>query len=730
MRALVLSGARRTLSLAFFGMLARLVLGTFLGLLAGWQRGGWFDRLVTGAMGVWAAFPLTLFAMIVIQALGIQQGMWVFVVAISIVGWGEVAQFVRGQVLGLKPQPFIESARAVGARSDQILGRHVLPNLVNALIVLAALEMAGVLMLLAELGFLNIFMGGGFRAMIGEAGRMQPVIAFYSDVPEWAALIANVRQYWRTYPWMALYPGLAVFISIMGFNLLGEGLRRFLEDSQANLSRLFNRYTLIAALSVGGIAAAVLQSAGPMSLYRPEALKFDEQRVMQDIRMLSAAETQGRETGTAGAELAAMYIAQRMAEIGIFPAGRHSDYYQRGVQPRLHLLEQPTLTVQAGPGTPAKEYVYRTDFAEVARRYLARGTAEAPVMGAAFGPTVDTSSTATAGFSNSAAMDHAIIIRAGDLSKISTGQISAVLVVADGEEFRLERRDVYPYASLRSEDLRPLLVVTPDVADQLLRTAGSSLEELDAERERLGPGEFTLTGSGATVGISVEPELAEDYLHEEYINVLGVIPGQGHMMGTEDQVIVVGAYYDGLGVDPLGTTYPGANDNASGVALMLELARLLKETTYQPEKTIVFAAWAGGERQEGLSVVSIMNARPGAQDLTVETVIELSGVGYGTGSAIAIGEESSYRLVNLFQEAASRYDLATTTRGRGPHYDMPALAVFGGREATTLALSWEGSDDLAHTTKDIPEIIVPEHLRDVGRTTLLTLLMLAREADY
>jgi ABC-type dipeptide/oligopeptide/nickel transport system permease subunit len=123
-QALVLPGARWTLSLAFFGMLARLLLGGILGVLGGWQRGGWFDQVVTGATGTWAAFPATLFAMIVIQALRIQQGMWVFVVAISVVGWGEVAQYVRGQVATLKPQLFIESARSVGARADRILVRR------------------------------------------------------------------------------------------------------------------------------------------------------------------------------------------------------------------------------------------------------------------------------------------------------------------------------------------------------------------------------------------------------------------------------------------------------------------------------------------------------------------------------------------------------------------------------------------------------------------------------
>ena len=338
-QALVLAGGKRTLALAFFGMLARILLGTTLGILAGWQRGGWTDRMVTGAVGVWAAFPITLFAMIIIQALGIQQGMWVFVVALSVVGWGEVAQFVRGQVIALKPQLFIESARSVGSRTIQILTRHVIPNLVNSLIVLAALEMGGILMLLAELGYLNIFMGGGFRAMIGEAGRMVPIIAFYSDVPEWSALIANVREYWRSYSWMALYPGLAVFLSIMTFNVFGEGLRRFLDDTHANLSRLFNRYTLAVVVVLAIVIALVLQASVPLNVYRAEGQKFDAQRVMQDIQILSLPEMQGRETGMPGAIMAAIYIAHRMAEIGIFPAGESHTYLQHLVQPRIHLFE-------------------------------------------------------------------------------------------------------------------------------------------------------------------------------------------------------------------------------------------------------------------------------------------------------------------------------------------------------------------------------------------------------
>lgn len=274
------------------------------------------------------------------------------------------------------------------------------------------------------------------------------------------------------------------------------------------------------------------------------------------------------------------------------------------------------------------------------------------------------------------------------------------------------------------------MIITPEVAEQLLATTGSSLSDLRDVGSALNINQIAVTEPGVTVGLSVNPQMYEDYTTDNFINVIGGIPGEGVLSGAQDQVIIVSAYYDGLGVGPDGQFYPGANDNASGVAMMLELARLISESAYRPEKSMIFIAWAGGERSTGLSVVNAMNARPGAGELTVEVVFELSGVGYGTGNAISLGEESSYRLVQLFQNAAGKYNIATTTRGRGPHYGRESGAGFGERSALTLTVSWDGSDALAHTPRDVPEIIDSDKLVQVGRSSLLTLMILSREPTY
>ena len=196
-----------------------------------------------------------------------------------------------------------------------------MPSLLPMLIVLGVLEMGGILMLLAELGFLNTFLGGGFRVEIGQAGQMQPVVAYFSDIPEWGAMLANVRQWWRSYPWMAWYAGLAFFLAILGFNLFGEGLRRFFERSRINLGRLFGRYALPGAVAAVLLLVWLLRSATPMADYQGYAESFDAQNVLQDVETLASVEYGGRETGAPGAEQSARFIAERMAEIGLFPAG-------------------------------------------------------------------------------------------------------------------------------------------------------------------------------------------------------------------------------------------------------------------------------------------------------------------------------------------------------------------------------------------------------------------------
>ncbi len=750
-QALVLAGARQTLALALFAVMARMLLGTLLGMAAGWWQGSWIDHIVEGGISVWAAFPVTLFAMILIQGIGIQQGMQVFVVALCIVGWGEIAQFVRGKVIGIKPQLFIEAARSIGARSYQILSRHVFSNLLASLLVLAALEMGGVLMLLAELGFLNVFLGGGFKVMYAEKGRMVPVIAYFSDVPEWGSLLANIREWWRSYPWMAWYPGLAFFLAIMAFNLFGEGLRRFLEQGYIQISRWFNRYTLAA----GGIILLGLvwfmRSATPLGVYQSEASQFDAGQAYQDTRNLSSAQMQGREAGSSGADLAALYIAYQMQQAGLFPAGENGSFVQTSIRTHLSLAAVPELQTLGLKDQVLHSFTYRKDFVELAGPFNTFGDCRGQVVGLSTGPSPDpnvATSFSTQGAHLDATgnrvygedpyllkrfdmKDKVLIVRQAEIGRVNVDAAACALVVSD-DPLLMKRKDLFAEDTISYRIPSPVMYITSQTADRLLAPAHSSMQALADTSAGLKTGEAVITDPGASVHVKIEVR-PQDVAHKA---IVGYIPGSGSFtgptkgQGMDRQVILVSANYDGLGMGMDGSLYAGANDNASGVAMLLELARALKGGVYQPKKTVLFVAWPTGEQYQALNITSIMNAAGFTGNLTVEATIELSGVGAGSGNQIALGQDSSYRLVRLYQAAADRVGIGTTARGRGPHFGIYQFPGLEGRSAISIFVSWDGADQNAHNAQDNIDTIDTQKLDKVGRATLLTLTVLSRETDY
>ena len=572
---------------------------------------------------------------------------------------------------------------------------------------------------------------------------------------------------------MAWYPGVAFFLAIVAFNVWGEGLRRFLAEGRINLSRLFNKYTgLVAVVAVVGLVW-LLRATAPLGVYQTQARQFDAEQALEDIRVLASPEFYGRETGTPGAALAAEYIAGRMKEIGLDPGGEGNTYTLDVPRSAYHLVEAPHLEILDDRGNVAEALAYQEDFVAYTGPLIISGESEGPVVGLVTGPLPDASGGDGAveisltdpsggqhrqdpyGLRNWDLYDKVVLVREAELERINIDATAGALVVSD-DPSSFQRKYLFGFSRGR---VPPIMYITPEVADRLLATTGSSLKRLEDLADGLQPGEIALTGPGATVHL--ETVLEEDYrldfdadwtvVGAEFVThstIIGYIPGSGAAMETapevdywavfserpetplSNQAIIVSAYYDGVGLGTDGTLYPGANDNASGVGTMLEIARVLKEAPYPPKRTVIFVAWPNGERYEGLSVSDVMNTQTYLRSLDVETVIELSGVGAGDGKAIALGQGSSYRLVQLFQKAAGRLDVSTTTRGRGPHYGIYTKPGYGGRAALTAYVSWDGSDRTAHTVEDTFEAIDPDKLEQVGQTTLLALTVLSREMDY
>lgn len=209
---------RPTLLIVFFVAAVRLIAGILFGLLAGWSVGQ--ARRVLDALIGWAlAIPVLFVALFVIAATEQNWGVWAFILGLSITGWAEVARVVREQTRLIKGQSYIESARALGASDAQILGLHILPQIMPLVWVLLSIEVGSALMVVAGLGFIGYFV----NAIWLPLGDWTGIRA--SGLPELGQMVSTVGEF-QQQPWGVLSAGTIIFLTVLGFNLFGEGLRR------------------------------------------------------------------------------------------------------------------------------------------------------------------------------------------------------------------------------------------------------------------------------------------------------------------------------------------------------------------------------------------------------------------------------------------------------------------------------------------------------------------------
>lgn len=202
----ILMGTRISLAAGVFSVLAGGAIGTLLGLLAGYYE-GWWDRLTMRVCDVLFAFPGILLAIGVVAIMG--SGMANVIVAVAIFSIPAFARLVRGNTLVLKHLTYIESARSIGASDWTIILRHILPGTLSSIVVYFTLRIGTSIITAASLSFLGL-------------GAQPPT-------PEWGAMLNEARADMVIAPHVAIFPSLAIFITVLAFNLLGDGLRDALD---------------------------------------------------------------------------------------------------------------------------------------------------------------------------------------------------------------------------------------------------------------------------------------------------------------------------------------------------------------------------------------------------------------------------------------------------------------------------------------------------------------------
>jgi peptide/nickel transport system permease protein len=199
-------GATNSLRVAVLSVAIACLVGTTFGMIAGYT-GGFTDNAVMRVMDLFFAFPAILLALSIVTALG--PGTRNTILAIAIVYTPIFARVARGPVLAAKEMEYVDAARSIGSRHARILGRHVLPNITAPLLVQVSLALSWAMLTEAGLSFLGL-------------GTIPPA-------PSWGSMLADSRRLMELAPWTAIYPGLAIMFGVLGFNLLGDGLRDVLD---------------------------------------------------------------------------------------------------------------------------------------------------------------------------------------------------------------------------------------------------------------------------------------------------------------------------------------------------------------------------------------------------------------------------------------------------------------------------------------------------------------------
>jgi len=204
--SLVIGGARVSLLAGIAVVALGTIAGSIVGACAGYF-GGLIDEVLMRFTDLMLTVPSLILAMAVAAALG--GGLGEMILAIALSWWPGYARLVRGEVVAKKQELFVQAAQAIGAGSSHILARHILPNIVSAIVVKVSLDIGFAILTVASLGFIGI-------------GVKPPM-------PEWGLMLAVARSNLPGYWWTAMFPGLAIFVTVYGFNLLGDGLRDMLD---------------------------------------------------------------------------------------------------------------------------------------------------------------------------------------------------------------------------------------------------------------------------------------------------------------------------------------------------------------------------------------------------------------------------------------------------------------------------------------------------------------------
>jgi ABC-type dipeptide/oligopeptide/nickel transport system permease subunit len=707
--SLIFYGARVTMISCLYITAGRVLLGLILGGISGWTEGSSFDRLVLRMSTVISSIPLLLSAMLMILALDIHKGVWVFVVSLSVLGWTEISQLVRSEFIRIKEMLYIEAAEALGMTRFQIAIRHALPNVLSFLLSISFLEMGAVLLIMAELGFLGLYVGGGSRF---RADAFSPVIIQISEIPEWGALVAQGTPYLRTYPYMILGPAMAFFFAILGLNAFGEGLRRIFDRWPFSTAFFLKKKMLLVTAAFIGISVVIFQMTNASVSYQQVAEAFHEDSVVARLEELKIYNNIARESVS---NPVVDYIIQKEKEYDIDHGWSETltSYYYYPIETTLiKPIKEPLLSV----GTRG-EYHYLNEFSFLAEGCAGSGYGSGQII-----------------FLNSGISDLTIEQRKEFRGKIiltleevynpdfaqaaALQGVEGILVVTQDRPPLTSQYEVPPdpEADLCTVDDIPVYRITNAVAK---RITAQAREDWDLLRVQALEGKVALD---LDVRVVLDLQLSEPTT--VFVpNVMGFIGG--YDIDHADEILVIYTSFDGLGLAEYNQEQVPEDDLAK-IAVLLEIMHTWKENKVDPRRSVQFVIW-GGEGVEGpyqdmlyglfennklvakvpTNMNPYMNTNPVKPAFWVE-IGDLSNY----PAIMAYSDQSTQFMTKVFKQAAqaAHLNIESATSYNSPvNSDLPSIYI------------WEDSQN---TPTAIPD---PENYVKKGVVINRTLIQLVRD---
>jgi len=425
---------------------------------------------------------------------------------------------------------------------------------------------------------------------------------------------------------------------------------------------------------------------------------FDEERALEHIVYLASDELGGRQPGTPGGRAAGDYIAARFAEYGLQPAGLDATYFQTFTVPYGRITEPPILTIIPPRGeTLTRTYAYRTDYRALTGGYLGAGVGE--------GPVVWLNECLHDDYAGLDMVGKVVLCRYTRNPEVYRQaiehQVGGLLLLTETEGEPL-RRGGYRETAWVPQTV-PAYLISEAVAEDLLTGTDYTLDDLSLR--------FAATPLSTTVTLAVTLEEQEMV---EARNVLALLPGSDPE--RRDEVVVIGAHYDHLGREPdrVTTIMNGANDNASGVATILEIARLWQAQDLHPARSVLFAAWDGEEQ-------GLLGSRHYVQNPTyplTRTVAMLNLDMVGAGEALRIDGEGIVAAQLLASAGVYGVTTTLTFNGHSDHFSFHEVGI-----PAATSIWWP--DTVYHTPDDEIQVIEPGKLKTVGVLSAHTLAALA-----